>query len=85
MISQELKTQYRIEDIEETRRGWNVVSTTGNTYHVSSHTRVDENGSMYFAMSCDCPARKRCRHLDAVEAYQWAQEREDYEPLERTI
>jgi hypothetical protein len=70
-------TRYRLTDIRTTKRGWDVESASGHTYHVSESTRLDAMGSMYFTMACDCPARKRCRHIDAVVAMMATEEGAD--------
>ena len=46
---------------------WEVHSDSGNTYEVRHIMRMDEMGSLYFVWTCDCPARKRCKHIAAVE------------------
>ena len=65
--------KYRILDIIDEAGGHAVQSTSGNTYHVTSQTTLDEMGSMYFTTKCTCPARKRCRHVDAVLDMQHAE------------
>ncbi|MDX9780903.1 MAG: hypothetical protein RBT66_07685 [bacterium] len=81
--------RYRLTNIIDTDRGWDVVSQSGSTYHVRSHTRLDEMGSMYFTMSCTCPAKKQCRHITAVINMREAEARMDedddaIEVVERT-
>jgi hypothetical protein len=62
-----LLKRYRITEIVDESGGWAITSKSGNTYHVKSTAYIDrESGSMGFRMSCTCPARKRCRHIDAV-------------------
>ena len=55
----ELKTDPRVY-------AWSVESDSGNTYTVRHKTKLDEMGSMYFVWECNCPARKTCKHIDAV-------------------
>ena len=80
-----------ITDGEEGRGGWYVNSVSGNRYYVNRQMRMDKyTGSLFFTWNCDCPARKRCRHIDAVEDIEYAEtmSHEDYdgvEMLERTI
>ena len=67
--------EYRLKDICNERGGWRVESSSGSTYHVRSQSYIDrESGGMGFRMTCDCPARKRCRHIDAVEQMRYAEE-----------
>lgn len=49
---------------------WQVESEShpGTWYNVRSSTKLDEMGSMYFKMTCDCPSRKHpCKHIIAIE------------------
>ena len=59
--------KYRLKNISEDRGGWRIESASGGIYRVRSKTKLDEGGSMYFKMVCDCPALKTCRHIEAVE------------------
>ena len=77
-------------NIQETARGWDVESQThpGQFYQVKQQTRLDEMGSMYFTMSCNCPSRKHpCKHVDAVVQARYeaelAAEDPDLEAIER--
>jgi len=82
---EKLLAEYRLNDIRERDDdGYDVESVSGNTYRVMSHTRLDEMGSMYFTWSCTCPARKRCRHIDAVQQMRWAEAAasEDYDGMD---
>jgi len=63
--------RYKIRDIVEADDGWEVLSTSGKTYTVTTKTCIGEMGSMFFTWQCDCPARKRCRHIDAAEQYRY--------------
>ena len=68
----EIYKKYRITEITQADESWAVYavhSTSGKIYEVKNVTNLDELGSIYFEWRCDCPARKRCRHIDAVEAY----------------
>ena len=59
-----------MEITEIKRNRWSVESDSGHTYEVRFVTHLDENGSMYFTWSCDCPAGrygKSCKHIRAVE------------------
>lgn len=59
--------QFKLTGIRDISNGWEVTSASGKTYTVELRTRLDAMGSMYFEWDCDCPANKRCRHIDAVE------------------
>lgn len=79
-------------EITETDRGWSVLSGSGNTYEVRRLTKLDEMGSMYFVMTCTCPAgqhRRHCKHVDAVEQYmiesRMADGGDDLEDIERHV
>jgi hypothetical protein len=76
--------KYRIRDIVGPDDGYTVVSASGSTYHVSNSTHMDAMGSYSFRWHCDCPARKRCRHIDAVEqmVHDEACAAEDHDALE---
>lgn len=83
--------QYRLRGIADREDGgWDVTSTSEQTYIVRSVPRIDRgSGSMYFETTCTCPARKRCRHIEAVlnmrEAEASADEDSDgMEMVERT-
>jgi hypothetical protein len=66
--------KYRICGIVESGDGYDVESTSGHTYHVHNEARIArDSGSMYFTWHCNCPARKRCRHIDAVVQLRWAE------------
>jgi hypothetical protein len=68
----EMLDTYRLRDIRVTDAGWDVDSKSGNTYEVRSVTRRDRTvGGVYFQWRCSCPARRRCRHIDAVEQLNW--------------
>jgi len=76
--------KFRIKAITPNGNGYDVESNSGNTYHVKSRTRLDSMGSMFFAWECNCPARKRCRHIDAIEQYRWEEAgADDAQMLER--
>lgn len=67
--------QFKLRDIiDAPGGGWTVQSASGSTYHVASKPCLDEMGSMYFRWTCSCPARGRCRHIDAVEQMRHAEE-----------
>jgi len=69
-----LLKQHRIRGIVESGDGYDVESTSESTYHVHSETRIERGtGSIYFTWHCNCPARKRCRHIDAVVQMRWAE------------
>ena len=71
----DLLARYRIKDIHNEDDGWRVESTSGKTYHLRSQTSIDrESGAMMFRMTCDCPAWKQCRHIDAVLDMRYAEE-----------
>ncbi len=73
-----LLKQFRIRGIVDSGDGYDVESTSGSTYHVHNEPRIDRSsGSMYFTWHCDCPARKRCRHVDAVVQMRWAEAQAD--------
>mgnify|MGYP006417927313 CR=1 FL=1 len=53
---------------------YTVGSESGQTYHVSLHWRSDRyTGGMYANWSCNCAARKTCRHISAVIDMRWAE------------
>jgi len=87
---EEFLKRYRICDIRQYTDGsYEVDSTSGNTYTITTETRIDSMGSMYFVRRCTCPAHKVCRHQNAVERMQWAEAKisEDWDYcdiLERT-
>ncbi|HUU58305.1 MAG TPA: hypothetical protein VMZ50_02075 [Phycisphaerae bacterium] len=68
--------RYRLRDIrDDGRDGWVVESASGATYHVAAHMGVDrDSGSYTSRMTCDCPARKTCRHINAVMDMRHAEE-----------
>jgi len=72
---QRFLAQHRLKNICDEDGGWKVNSQSGHTYHVRSHMGVDRaSGSYFFRTTCDCPARKRCRHIDAVLDMRYAEE-----------
>lgn len=75
--------RYRITGIEGDASPYRVRSVSGKTYTVETHTRLDENGAL-FAWRCNCAARKRCRHIDAIVNMRWAeaQAAEDYDLMD---
>lgn len=83
MALQEILKKYRIKSITEIDDEFEVVSNSGSTYIVKSITKLDEMGSMYFKYECNCPAWKRCRHINAVEQYQYEECEIDDEIMER--
>ncbi len=65
----------RLTNICDENGGWRVDSASGGVYHVKSVSYIDrESGSLGFRMTCDCPARKRCRHIGAVMDMRYAEE-----------
>jgi hypothetical protein len=60
--------KYRIRNITDAADGWTINSQSGAVYHVTRtmHSTRDDGGYS-FRFNCNCPARKRCRHIDAVE------------------
>ncbi len=65
-----------------------VESESGNTYTVDREARIArDSGSMYFRWTCTCPARKTCRHIDAVSEWLYPQgvDYDDVEVMERTV
>jgi hypothetical protein len=66
--------RYKLKNICDEGNGWRVESASGSTYHVASKTFLDEMGCMEFRMTCDCPARKQCRHISAVMDMRHAEE-----------
>lgn len=63
---------YRLISISGTNP-YTVVSASGNTYTVRRSTKMDELGSYYEKYTCDCPARKTCRHIAAVQQMEHAE------------
>ena len=59
-----------------------VTSPSGNTYTIKTRTRMDECGCISFMRECSCPARKRCVHIDAVDAWVFPED-DSMEVLER--
>ena len=77
--------RYRIRGIEGEGLPCTVVSESGGRYTVDRTADVDRyDGGMIFRWRCNCPAKKRCRHIDAVENALHAEAiaREDYDALE---
>ena len=81
------------DTVREIENGHEVTSgKSGKTYTVTTETRLDELGSMYFKMKCSCPAGRygrNCHHIETVENYRWQQavQDRDYDQmdvLERT-
>ncbi len=76
--------QYRLAGIDGDSYPYTVRSLSGKTYSVDSKTKLDEMGSMYFKLTCTCPARGHCRHIEAVENMRYAEaDGEDMEVIER--
>ena len=63
----QLMAKYRIHNIADAPdgNGWLVESTSGHTYRVSRRVSHNPNASDFY-WACDCPARKRCRHIEAT-------------------
>ncbi len=83
--SNELLAKHRLKAIRREDDYWEVDSESGSTYEVRSVTCIDrEVGSMYFQWRCSCPARRRCRHIDAVEQLNWdeAVAADDYDGMD---
>jgi len=53
--------------------GFTVVSESGSTYRVNLDTVMDNMGSIRMQWKCSCPARGRCRHIDACEQVEHAE------------
>ena len=71
---QQFLKRFRIRDICRCDDGYDVISNSGKTYRVVSKMGVSrDSGSYYFTMSCNCPAWKRCRHIEAVEQMRYAE------------
>lgn len=68
-------TQYRLRNIRNAvGGGYEVESESGNTYRVERRSWIDRaSGSLGFSWRCNCAARKRCRHIDAVERVDYAE------------
>ncbi|MDE2010488.1 MAG: hypothetical protein KGJ09_10515 [Candidatus Omnitrophica bacterium] len=68
--------KYKLKNICDDGNGvWTVESASGGTYSVVSKTRIERHtGSMYFVIECNCPARKSCRHIEAVTNMRRAEE-----------
>lgn len=62
---------YRLHNIRDAEDGdgWTINSRSGATYLVTREMRHNRYEYGYsFRFHCTCPARKRCRHTNAVEA-----------------
>jgi hypothetical protein len=71
---QQFLKRFRIQDISHRAGDYDVISNSGKTYRVVSKMGVSrDSGSYYFTMSCNCPAWKRCRHIEAVEQMRYAE------------
>ena len=71
-----LMAKYRLVAIEDVDKGWTVRSQSGSTYMVRQTWSIGKwDGSLIGKWTCSCPARKRCRHIDAVEAMLYAEAR----------
>ena len=67
--------KYKLTGIcDDDNGGWLVKSASGCEYHVKTQMKMDREGSYYFVNSCTCPARKPCRHIDAVMNMRHAEE-----------
>ena len=62
--------------------GFAVVSESGSTYRVKLDTVMDSMGSIRMQWKCSCPARGRCRHIDACEQVEHA-EAASYRDIDR--
>jgi len=62
---------YRLSGIDGEGSPYHVHSMSGRTYEVTLTTHLDAGDSMYFRWHCGCPAKKQCRHIDAVEQMRW--------------
>jgi len=85
---QNFLAQFRLRNIIDAGPDrWTIQSTSGTEYTVHRATRMDELGCYYQSWRCDCPARKRCRHIDAVESMLSAElvAMEDYDALNELI
>ena len=88
-IPAEFLAKYRIRSISPVGEPGTipvtVESESGSRYTVDRNAFVDRyDGGMEFRWSCTCPARKRCRHIDAVENWLYGQALadQDYDALE---
>jgi len=88
-IPAEFLAKYRIRSITPVNEPGTipvtVESESGSRYTVDRNAFIDRyDGGMEFRWSCTCPARKRCRHIDAVEDWLYAQALadQDYDALE---
>lgn len=72
---QELLRRHRLRSVTDAAGGgFKVESESGSTYAVRCVTKIArDSGSMYFQWECTCPARRRCRHIDACEQIQYAE------------
>lgn len=68
-----LMAKYRLRNICTTEDGWEVDSASGASYNVQSVVNRSHGESLFY-MRCDCPARKHCRHIDAVMNMRYAEE-----------
>lgn len=72
---QKMLSDYRLQRIDgNLHAGFSVQSCSGGKYRVTHHAVIANDGSMRFRWDCDCPARKRCRHIDACEQVSWVEE-----------
>lgn len=53
--------------------GFTVESASGSTYRVTREMAVLRDGALRFVWKCTCPARGRCRHIDACEQVERAE------------
>lgn len=62
-------TDFRLRDIRDAQNGngWIVDSASGKIYSVTREVSRKRYAESDFYWTCNCPARKRCRHIDAVE------------------
>lgn len=82
----ELLKKFRIVGLTTNSDGtYAIVSNSGKHYTVSQSTHIGRyDGSLYFRWHCDCPARKTCRHIDAVVQCRWdeAAANDDYDGMD---
>ena len=79
-----LMRRHRIRNITDRGAGrYDVESTSGHTYRVECYTPRNPEAAL-FCWRCDCPARKTCRHIEAVVNMRWAEAAadEDYDGMD---
>jgi hypothetical protein len=70
----DLLKRYKLRSLAgQAAGGFSVVSESGKTYKITLTETIDRLGSMRMQWRCTCPARRRCRHIEACEQVEHAE------------